>query len=65
MSFDFSIFVTYWPLIVHGLFLTITASALGLVLSLMFATLVVLARLARATVSQRLEPIRALRFARP
>jgi His/Glu/Gln/Arg/opine family amino acid ABC transporter permease subunit len=47
MSFDFSIFVTYWPLILRGLLLTIAASILGLLLSLIFATLVVLARLAR------------------
>lgn len=47
MSFDFSIYVEYWPLIVRGLLLTIASSAMGLVLSLIFGAVIVLARLSR------------------
>lgn len=47
MTFDFSIYVAYWPLILHGLLLTIASSAIALVLSLIFGAAVVLARLSR------------------
>jgi His/Glu/Gln/Arg/opine family amino acid ABC transporter permease subunit len=46
MAFDFSVLSSYWTLILHGLALTIAASCLGLVLALIVAGLVLLARLA-------------------
>ena len=47
MSFDFSILTAFWPLFARGLFITIAASGLALVFSLLFAVVVVLARIAR------------------
>jgi polar amino acid transport system permease protein len=47
MTFDFSIYVAYWPLILRGLLLTIVASAMGLVLSLIFGAVIVLLRMSR------------------
>lgn len=44
MSFDLSVLTAYWPLIVHGLLLTIAASTLAMVFSLIFSVVVVLAR---------------------
>jgi polar amino acid transport system permease protein len=52
MRFDFSIFVTYWPLIVHGLSLTVAASGLALPLSLLFAAVLTVARLSRNRMSR-------------
>ena len=48
MSFDFSILTAYWPLFARGLSITIAASGLALVFSLLFAVVVVLARIARS-----------------
>jgi|tagenome__1003787_1003787.scaffolds.fasta_scaffold20664406_1 His/Glu/Gln/Arg/opine family amino acid ABC transporter permease subunit len=47
MIFDFSIYVSYWPLILRGLLLTIAASGIALVLSLIIGAVIVLARLSR------------------
>ena len=47
MPFDFSILTAFWPLFARGLFITIAASGLALVFSLLFAVVVVLARIAR------------------
>jgi His/Glu/Gln/Arg/opine family amino acid ABC transporter permease subunit len=47
MSFDFSILTAFWPLFAGGLSITIAASGLALVFSLLFAVVVVLARIAR------------------
>jgi polar amino acid transport system permease protein len=47
MTFDFSIYVSYWPLILRGLLLTIAASGIALILSLIIGAVIVLARLSR------------------
>jgi His/Glu/Gln/Arg/opine family amino acid ABC transporter permease subunit len=47
VKFDFSIYVTYWPLIWRGLLLTIAASFIAIILSLIIGAGIVLARLAR------------------
>jgi polar amino acid transport system permease protein len=45
MAFDFSIYASYWPLILRGLLLTVASSGIALVLSLIFGVVIVLARL--------------------
>jgi His/Glu/Gln/Arg/opine family amino acid ABC transporter permease subunit len=47
MTFDLSIFLTYWPIVLRGLLLTIVISACGLALALLLGVAVAFARLSR------------------
>jgi polar amino acid transport system permease protein len=47
VRFDFSIYATYWPLVWHGLLLTVASSTIAIILSPIIGVGIVLARLAR------------------
>jgi His/Glu/Gln/Arg/opine family amino acid ABC transporter permease subunit len=50
MKFDYLSIVEYWPLVFRGLWLTLAASGLGLIFSLVIGAIVAMARLSRSRI---------------
>ena len=50
MKFDYLSIVEYWPLVLRGLWLTLAASGLGLIFSLVIGAIVAMARLSRSRI---------------